>query len=75
MSDFAERFRNHSNSHLLKIVESKGEYQPEAIEAAKNVLESRQLTEQEMQTAKAEIANEQLEKKESFKRKFRLKMK
>mgnify|MGYP000580745891 CR=1 FL=1 len=62
MSDFEERFKNHSNSHLFKIIESKGQYQPEAIDAAKNILTSRQLTEEEIEKAKAEIATEQREK-------------
>lgn len=72
MSDFAERFKNHSNSHLLKIIESKGEYQPEAIDAAKTIFERRQLTEDEIQLAKAEIANEQREKDALHQKKIKI---
>lgn len=62
MNNFTARFNKHSNSHLLKIIESKGEYQPEAIVAAKKILESRQLTEEEIGIAKVELANEKEER-------------
>ncbi|CAN5889761.1 hypothetical protein BH11BAC7_BH11BAC7_19830 [soil metagenome] len=70
MNDFSERFSNHSNSHLLKIIESKGDYQPEAIASAIAVLESRYLTEEEMNAAKAEIADEQFQKDALAKKKI-----
>jgi hypothetical protein len=73
MSDFEDRFKNHSNSHLLKIIDSKGEYQPEAIGAANHILASRQLTEEEIQIAKAEIANEQREKDAQLQKKIKIK--
>jgi hypothetical protein len=73
MNDFIERFNKHDNSHLLKIAESKGEYQPEAVEAAKNILASRRLTALEMETARTEIANEQLEKDRLAQKKIELK--
>lgn len=72
MSDFAERFKNHSNSHLLKIAESKGEYQHEAVETAKSILESRRLTKQEMDAAKAEIVNERLKKDQAKQKKIHI---
>ncbi|MDQ3111280.1 MAG: hypothetical protein M3R17_15430 [Bacteroidota bacterium] len=62
MNNFSERFNKHSNSHLLKIIESKGEYQLEAISAAITVLENRHLTEEEMNAAKADLAHEQFQK-------------
>lgn len=61
MNPFLERYKNHSNAALLKILATPGDYQPLALEAAKQVLESRSLSEAELTVAQAELENEQAE--------------
>lgn len=62
MNQFTERYKLISNSELLIIIENTSDYQPEAVEAAKNELEQRQLTDQELKEAKTELEAERQEK-------------
>lgn len=64
--DFEEKFNTYSNTDLLKIIDSPGDYQPQAVEVAKNIFASRQLNENEIEIAKAELAI-QLQEKEKKK--------
>lgn len=61
MNPFLERYKNHSNAALLKILATPGNYQPLALEAAKQVLESRNLSEADLAGAQTELENEQAE--------------
>jgi hypothetical protein len=61
MNPFLERYKNHSNAALLKILAAPGNYQPLALEAAKQVLESRNLSEADIAAAQADLENEQAE--------------
>ena len=58
MNKFAERYKLISNSDLLKIIGNSFDYQPEAVKAARNEIEQRQLTEQQLKEAKEEIETE-----------------
>lgn len=58
MSDFSERFKNHSNLELIKIIENPNDYQAIAVETAKKILISRQVSQEEIETAKEEIARQ-----------------
>ena len=63
MTDFTEKFTTYSNSDLLKIIESPNDYQPLAIETAQTILASRQLSDQDVEIAKKELATLRQEKK------------
>eukprot|EP01029_Cantina_marsupialis_P030236 TRINITY_DN8077_c0_g3_i2.p1 TRINITY_DN8077_c0_g3~~TRINITY_DN8077_c0_g3_i2.p1 ORF type:complete len:258 (+),score=19.66 TRINITY_DN8077_c0_g3_i2:360-1133(+) len=54
MNQFKERFNSYSNVELLEIIDSSSGYQPEAIEAAENELEKRQLSTDDLKKAKLE---------------------
>lgn len=71
MSDFfTERYQNFSNIELQRIIENPGSYQPQAVEAAKEVLAGRQLPESEMEALKVQIATEkQAKQREDQKKK------
>lgn len=58
MSDFEQRYSAHSTKELLAIVNNPGKYLPAAIRAAKGVLASRNLTDTEIETIKAELKSE-----------------
>lgn len=62
MSDFFERYNNLNNLELLKIIENPNDYQPIAVETAKKILISRQVSAEEMADAKSEIARQNQEK-------------
>ena len=62
MNQFAERYRSTSNLDLLRIIENSDNYQPEAVEAAKNEINQRQLTDQELTEAQQELETERQEK-------------
>lgn len=53
--EFTEKFMTYSNTELLRIIECPENYQLEAIETAKTILEKRHLTEEELKKSKDEI--------------------
>lgn len=72
MTEFTELYQKLSNSELLKIVAESEKYNPIAVETAKTEIESRQLTEDELNQAKYKIAEkENAKKREIEKRKER----
>lgn len=72
MSQFTEKFTAYSNTDLLRIIEMPQKYQPEAVETAITILNSRELSPQEYENAKTELASEilteqsEIEKKQLF---------
>ncbi|MNS29664.1 hypothetical protein D3C72_616720 [compost metagenome] len=56
MTDFTKRFATFSNSELLRIIDSPNDYQPLAIVAAQTIIASRQLSDDDIEIAKAELA-------------------
>ncbi len=58
MTAFTERYNTYSNAQLLKILERPGEYQPLAVATAKEILKERQLSEEDLSAAKAELETE-----------------
>ncbi len=77
MPDFTERFRQYSNSDLLKIIDSPDDYEPSAVETAKTLLASHQLSDHAMAIAKAELAvlNQAKDAKDQKKKGLELSMK
>ncbi|QQR97311.1 MAG: hypothetical protein IPK18_10570 [Sphingobacteriales bacterium] len=65
MNEFKEKFNSYSTANLLKIIDNPGDYQASAVEAANEILKSRQLDELEIETAKTELQNtrQEIEKK------------
>lgn len=63
MTEFTERYKSLSNIELLKILEEQENYQKIAVETAKDELQNRKLSDQELEQAKSEILKQQLEKK------------
>ena len=51
-NDFSEYYKTISNTDLLSILDNSGNYQPTAVEAAKNELLARQLSEEEIKEAR-----------------------
>ena len=62
MNDFTEKFKTYSNTDLLKIIESPDDYQPLAVETAKIIFSSRQLSEEDIENAKADLESQRQEK-------------
>lgn len=62
MSDFFERYNNLNNLELIKIIENPKDYQPVAVETARKILISRQVSAEEISDAKAELARQNQEK-------------
>ncbi|MCK4661466.1 MAG: hypothetical protein KAT68_01265 [Bacteroidales bacterium] len=62
MNQFTERYKSYSNAELLKIIENSSNYQPEAVETAKNEIEQRQLTDKELKEAELELETQRQEK-------------
>ena len=58
MNNFYERFVNYSNSQLLEIIDKSTDYQPLAVETAKEILENRNLSKEEVQIAREEVDNQ-----------------
>lgn len=56
MTDFTGKFTTYSNTDLLKIIDSPDDYQPLAVETAKNIFASRQLSDKDIESAKGELA-------------------
>lgn len=59
MNEFAERYKKTSTSDLLKIINNPSEYQPLALEAATIEIASRQLTQEQLREAQAEMDADQ----------------
>lgn len=55
MTDFTEKFTTYSNTDLLKIIDSPDDYQPLAVETAKTIFASRQLSDKDIEIATAEL--------------------
>jgi hypothetical protein len=49
MTDFTEKFTAYSNTDLLKIIDSPDDFQPLAVETAKSIFASRQLSDKDKQ--------------------------
>lgn len=60
--DFFEKYKSYSNTKLLRIIDNADDYQPAAVETAKKVLADRQLSDEEIASARNELAVEQQEK-------------
>jgi len=58
MSDFTERYQNYSDIELLRIIRTPKSYQPLAVETAENILNSRNLSPDELKAMHAKIDNE-----------------
>lgn len=58
MNQFSERISTLSNENLLKILDERMDYQPEAIQAVKNELENRNLSESEITEIKVKKVSE-----------------
>lgn len=72
MTEFTELYKKLSNSELLTIIVEAEKYNPIAVETAKTEIESRKLTEQELNLAKSQIiAKENAKRREIEKRKQR----
>lgn len=59
MNEFTERYKQATNTELLRIIEKSDDYQPLAVEAAKTELDSRNLPDSELNSAKEELRLEQ----------------
>lgn len=62
MTEFTERYKSLSNFELWEILAEAENYQPLAVETAKKEIESRNLSEEEINRVKLEIESKQLEK-------------
>lgn len=69
MTDFTEKFSTYSNRDLLKIIDSPDDYQPLAVETAQTIFASRQLSDHDIENAKAELAELKREKEEKDQKK------
>lgn len=59
LNNFAELYKTITHTELLRIIDHPGDYQPLAVEAAKNELLNRQLSDEEMRVAKEPLIAEQ----------------
>jgi len=62
LQEFADRYKKLSNSELLDILQHPGNYQPLAVEAAKNEMASRQLSEEDIYEARQTLLARQFKK-------------
>ena len=60
MNNFYDKFLNKSNAELLKIIQNSNDYRKEAVQSAKDIIESRKLSQDEIDNAKEEIKNQRL---------------
>lgn len=60
--EFNERFKRYSNTELLRVIDNPDSYQSKAIKVAKELLSDRQLTEEEIKSAKEELEMERQKK-------------
>lgn len=65
MTEFTERYKNLSNYELLEILTNSQTFQSLAVETAKKEIESRNLSEAEINKAKLEIESKQQEKQKT----------
>lgn len=56
--NFAERYKTYTNTELLRIIDNPGDYQPEAVETAKDIFASRDLSDKEIEIAGKELEAE-----------------
>lgn len=63
MNPYSERYKKLDNFTLFKIIDIPGDYQPEAIEAAKEELASRRLTDDELTVLNEEIAAQKIDQR------------
>ena len=62
--NFRERFEAHTNSELFRITDNPGDYQSEAVEAARSIIAERRLTDAEIAAARGELDAEKRERAE-----------
>jgi hypothetical protein len=62
-NDFSKLYKTISNSELLSILDNSSDYQPLAVEAAKQEFANRRLSDEEIQTAKASILDSQMQQR------------
>jgi hypothetical protein len=67
MSQFSQLYKKLSEQELLTIIAESHKYEPEAVQTAKNELDSRKLTREEIQLAEAELFNRQAAKQQQAK--------
>ena len=65
--DFIRQFETYSTIQLLRIIDSPNDYQPNAVEAAKKIISSRQLSGEEFEIAKGVLDAEKREKEQKDK--------
>jgi hypothetical protein len=65
--DFTEKFKTYTNTELLRIIDNPNDYQPKAVETAKILLSSRELTEAEIKIARDELEGQGKSTKEQRK--------
>ena len=58
MNDFTERYQNFSNIELMRIIKNSANYQPLAVETAEKILNSRNLTQEELRVLNTKADNE-----------------
>ena len=58
-SDFLAKFQSYSHTELLSIVDNESDYQTTAVEAARELLVMRNLSESDLNIAKAQVADKQ----------------
>jgi hypothetical protein len=58
MSDFKEKYKAYTNLQLLYILNNSDDYQPEAVEAAKEIISGRQLSPEEIAMLKEDLETE-----------------
>ena len=77
MLDFTKEFTTYSSIDLIRIVERQTDYQPSAVEAAQAILATRQVTDQDFEVVKNELAalNRQKEAQAEKKEEFEIKIK
>lgn len=61
MNPFAERYKTYTNVDLLRVINTPRDYQPSAIEAAREELALRNLSTDELENAKSELEDEKRE--------------
>jgi len=61
-NDFSKYYKTISNAEILSIIENPRDYQPLAVEAAKNEFSNRKLTDREVKEARQELIAKQVQK-------------
>jgi hypothetical protein len=75
MEEFTERFGTYSNPALLKIINNPAQYQPAAVEAAKKILATREVTGMDIETERTQRETEDLEKEAAVQKRKELELK